>query len=371
MDHKKIFIVLNMALLGIALQANEAGAIGAPIVVKQGYGLGARFAQGSDSDASWNKIHFDFTFKYEESTSDLSSFRFYEKRPGASGFSRIAEFKNLLAVSGNTYDKSGTWALSRLENTWIIKKFNTALLTTLPVPLYESPSVYPPGIYSYYAAAADSSGNEGAPSQVFNVHVLGSFDVVALQPQLEWTSVPGWPENQILYIIKLHDGEKVIWSKTEINRGNQTAYAGPAPDPSKTYKAFIIAQWSSSTFKPLDLYHAFSTDKPTPITKPAPPPTLPLPAPALPTPVPVVPVVPPPLPPPAVTPKPAPTPKPVTPEPKEKKPAPELPSLPAEASETAEEKRPESPPRGIPQQVLFRISQLLRELMGLLKSLFE
>ena len=369
MNHKKIFIVLNLALLGIVLQANEAGAIGAPTVVKQGYGLGARFMQGSDSDASWNKVHFDFTFKYEESTSDLASFRFYEKRPGAYGFSRIAEFKNLLAVSGNTYDKSGTWAISRLENTWMIKKFNTAFLTTLPVPLYESPSAYPSGTYSYYVVAADSYGNEGTPSQVFNIHVLQQFDVVALQPQLEWTSVSGWPENQILYIIKVHDGEKVIWSKTEINRGNQTAYAGPTLDTSKTYKAFIIAQWSSSTIKPLDLYHAFSTDKPTPITKSVPPPAPPIPV--VPPPAPVVSVLPPPTPPPVVTPKPAPAPKPVIPEPKENKPAPEIPPLPPQASETAQERRPESPPRGIPERVLSRISQFFRGLADLLTSLFK
>ena len=366
----------------LARQANASSHLAAPLVVKQGYGLGARFTQGSDSDASWNKAHFDFTFRFEGSTGNLSSFHFYEKRPGASGFSRIAEFKNLLAVSGNTYDKSGTWALSRLESTWIIKKFNTALLTTLPVPLYESPSAYPPGIYSYYVAAADSYGNESPPSQIFNIHVLQQFDVVALTPQIEWTSVFGWPENQILYIMKLHDGTSVVWSKTEINRENKATYGGPALDAGKTYKAFIIAQWSSSTLKPLDLYHAFSTDKPTPMTKPTPSPVIliPLPSPS-----------PSPLPSPAVTPKPTiiptskptstpkptptaklvPTPKPTMPEQKEIKPTPEIPPLPSQASETAEEKRPESPPRAVPQGVFSRVSQIFRGLVDLFISLFK
>ena len=286
---KKIIIAFILCIA--ALDAHSASAaVTAPLVSKQGYGLGADLKQGSDSPSdTWNKVHFDFVFMYEGDTSDLKGFRLYEKKPGDANASVAVEFNNLLSVTSSHSAVSGTWSISRLNTTWIIKKRNAALLTTEPVSLYEPISAYPPGTYAYYVTAIDSNNSESAPSQTFNLYVLGPIRVSSptsgilapLQPNLQWSADLGWPENQVLYLIFIHDGQKTVWSKTMINKTGEFAYDGPSLDPAKKYTLHIQGRWTSDTFKPRQTYFAgTSPDMDFHVSANPPPPPTPTPSPA-------------------------------------------------------------------------------------------
>ena len=269
----------------VVLRAHFAfGAVSPPTVLKQGYGLGARLEQGGSAVVgSWNKVHFDFTFMYEGSTSDLKAFRLYEKNPNASAFHQIVEFNDLLNVTSSHSAVSGTWSVSRLNTTWIISKRNTALLTNEPVPLYEPTSAYQPGTHRYYVTAVDSSGSESAPSQIFDLDILGPIQIlnpaahatVSLQPDFRWTSLLGWPDNQVLYLITIYDGAKVVWSKTLINTTGELLYAGSPLDPASTYTIDIQGRWTSETLKPLATYFAGSEDVDFQVSSTPPPPASP------------------------------------------------------------------------------------------------
>ncbi|MDO8523415.1 MAG: hypothetical protein Q7S12_04005 [bacterium] len=257
------FFVLGISLFGVISQQSFAAGVSAPTVVKSGYGLGAKLRQGSDSlPGTWNHVNFVFTFIYEGDTSGLQAFRLYEKK-SSGGFVRVAEFNNLIKVTSSRSAVSGTWAVSRLNTTWTIIKWNQALVTIEPVALYEPVSAYPPGAHSYYVTAVDASGNESAPSQTYNLNVLGSIAVLsptmnipaALVPIFKWSSA-GWPDSQVLYTIKINDGQSTIWSKTQINQTGELAYDGASLNPAKKYILNIQGHWTNDALKPLDAYFA-------------------------------------------------------------------------------------------------------------------
>ena len=266
---KKYLIATAILSLSL-LQAHLVfGAVSSPIVSKQGYGLGARLQQGGDSvPGSWNKVHFDFTFIYEGDTSDLKAFRLYGKGVGASAFSPVVEFNNLLNVTSSHSEVSGAWSLSRLNTTWILSKRNMALLTTEPVPLYEPTSAFASGTHSYYVTAVDSSGYESTPSQTVNLNILGPIQIsepasgatVSLVPNLRWAAALGWPDNQVLYLISIYHGLKTVWSKTLINKTGELTYDGPTLNTAKKYTLHIQGWWTSDTLKPLQTYFAGSQD---------------------------------------------------------------------------------------------------------------
>ena len=270
MIKKDTLLLIGSALVCTLLQVHVVfGAVAAPIVSKQGYGLGARLQQGGDAVVgSWNKTHFDFTFMYEGDSSALKAFRLYEKTPSASSFSQVVEFGSLLDVTGSHAAVSGTWSLNRLNSTWIVSKRNTALLTNEPVPLYELTSAFAPGIHSFYVTAVDSYGSESAPSQTFNLTILGPIQileptanaVLPLQPTLRWNVVLPWPDNQVLYLVNIYDGTKTVWSKTFISKTGELVYEGPSLDPAATYTLHVEGRWTSDTLKPLQTYFAGSQD---------------------------------------------------------------------------------------------------------------
>ena len=264
---KKITFVVFFCLIIILPFRQAFGILASPLVSKQGYGLGARLQQGSDSlVGTWNKVHFDFSFMYEGDTSSLKSFRLYEQKPGTSGFVLLVEFNNLLSVTSSQSGVSGIWSISRLDNSWIVSKRDQSLLTIQPVPLYEPISTYAPGTYSYYVTAIDTYGVESTPSQIDNLHVLSPIQIITptsgspapLKPAIHWTVVPGWPENQVLYLIDIHDGKTTVWSKTMINKTGELDYDGQPLDPAKKYTLHIQGRWTSAYLKPLDTYFAGS-----------------------------------------------------------------------------------------------------------------
>ncbi len=317
MKSKKVLVIGVTFLLSLFQSNFSYGAISAPIVSKEGHGLGARLQQGGDAvTGSWNKVHFDFSFMYEGDVSTLKAFRLYEKSPGASAFSQLIEFSDLLAVTSSHSAVSGTWSLSRLNTTWIISKRNASLLTTEPVPLYEPTSTYLIGTHSYYVTAVDSSGSESVPSQTFNLNVLGPLQIldpvedstISLQPSFRWTVALGWPDNQPLYHISIYDGMKVVWSKMLMNKTGELNYDGPTLDPAQKYTLHIQGWWTSDAVKPLQTYFAGSNDVAFHVS------ATPTPAPVIvpPSPTPVASPVPPPLP--LVVPSPQPTPAKVVPD---------------------------------------------------------
>lgn len=357
----------------------------APLVVKQGYGLGAEFQYSTES-LSEGRAGQKVAFIYDGPTSQLAGFRLYERKPGDSGFTRVSEFTDLLAVGGSTYRVSGSWSLGRVSgtNSWLITRIVPEAKTSLPLPYYGPLSAYRVGAYSYYLTAIDAQNNESVASQTTNAHFLGEFTItsptyaqspVSLVPVFNWSLPSVWPQERSGFIIRLYkkDTKQEVWVGVNPDAIDSKKYDGlSALQENTPYAAHVYFVHASYSQNPLNTYLGMPKNVETftvsALPLPLPPPPAPLPPPPPPPPVIVLPPLPvllsppPPLASPVkISPPPLPIPKSVPLPPTSKATVPPPPaqtsqlSPPAQeqhnASSSAEEitpEKPEVPPKPLP-----------------------
>lgn len=289
---KSKIIFLSVLTMVCALSVRAAG-ISAPTMQQSGYGLGARFGFSS-TPSNFGKASISISFNYNGDSSTLASFRLYEKRPGDSGFIKVADFTNLLSVGGATYRISGDWALGRVSgtNSWLIHRIITG--NAAGAPYYGSILDWPTGTYGYYVTAIDSQGSESAPSQTSNAHMLPPLSVLyptaaespaPLVPVFRWTTPAGWIGGNSRYDIRLYDGTKEVWVGINPEAEGTKTYDGPPLSEGKSYTIFIHGDYASYYSNPLDTYFSLpqNIETFTVSAKPQlPPPPQPTPSPTLP-----------------------------------------------------------------------------------------
>lgn len=310
-----IFLAISIAWSAGCGLAYASSHLAAPLVVKQGYGLGAEFQYSTES-LSEGRAGQKVAFIYDGPTSQLAGFRLYERKPGDVGFTRVSEFIDLLAVGGNTYRVSGLWSLGRVSGTtsWLITRIVPEAKTSSPLPYYGPASAYRVGAYSYYVTAIDANNNESAPSQTTNAHFLGEFTIispthvqspVSLVPIFNWSLPSGWPQERSGFIIRLYkkDTKEEVWVGVNPDTMYSKKYDGLlALQENISYTAHVYFVHASYSQDPLNTHLGMPKNVETFMVSALPPPPPP-PVPPPPPPAPVIvlpppPVLPPPLPPP-------------------------------------------------------------------------
>lgn len=210
-----------------------------------------------------NTMGQQIIFQYPtDNNSKTTAFRFYKKAPGDASFSLAGEFHGFDSTSctaNGTRVYVGAWGL--IGAPWT--SCGTWAVTKNPVAASE----YAPGEYSYYVAAVDAAGREGAPSaitkQIFFEPITILAPTAAQSPifdalTFQWTVGSGWPANvagqaPLLFTIAIFDSATAInplWT-TNVDAitspgTNSKIYNGPALDPSKRYRLTIYG-WGSQS----------------------------------------------------------------------------------------------------------------------------
>lgn len=206
----------------------------------------------------WGKSAQSVDFKYTI-TANTSSIRLYEKRPGQSIFSTLAEFKDLTIWSPfgcSKYTSAGSWILvlscgsTNLWSIWRISQPGTVDYDLQPA------SSYTVGAYEYYVTAVDKFGTEGPPSNIGKVNFLQPLTILSPKgsssstPVFQWTVSSGWPSGiwSGPYFIRIAESGSTgtsLWSAdwVGISSASGYTYTGPALDPAKTYVAHIFGHW--------------------------------------------------------------------------------------------------------------------------------
>ena len=219
------------------------------------------------SDFRDNKMGQQIIFQYPSgSGSKTTKFRFYQKRPADSSFSLAGEFSGFDSTScaaNGTRVYVGEWGF--IGAPWTSCEYWA--ITRNPI----AASSYSIGEYSYYVAAVDSTGQEGAPSATAKLVFFEPLTILAptaaqspisSPPTFQWAVGSGWPPNvsgkaPLLFSIAIFDSLAAInplWT-TNVDGvsspgTNSKVYNGPALDPSKQYRLTIFGWGRYSTADP-------------------------------------------------------------------------------------------------------------------------
>ena len=222
----------------------------APYAIRAGWGI------TNDNTKKSSLFFHAINFGYNDPVP--SAFRVYLKKPGESVFSRTAEFKNLSAPCLTITTTGG----SILSTGWLI--YRRCNGNDWKIDSYWLPTTgYPQGVYRFYLAAVDGSGQESI-SPEFEMYNLQPLTVlspttaqspVASAPTFQWTSPSGWPTSPASYFVSIYDdanfGEPwIIHSKLVSAPSSTTAsylYDGPALDPAKKYIVRIYGLYRAAT----------------------------------------------------------------------------------------------------------------------------
>ncbi len=231
----------------------------------------------SRATSNYGRIGQRIVFKYSDKAVDkIENFRLYEKKPGDSYFSKIADFEKMLSTGCEDVDIDGEWMMLEAGRCgyWFIQR-------TIPpggrgVVAYLPSTNYSEGDYSYYVAGVDKDGFETPPSSeakmVFltTVNIFSPVDkqqAVGVYPVFKWSITSGWPASLAGgpvssipipdYFISISDNETAqnpLWGKQikvpEGKSDESFTYDGLGLDPTKKYKVYIYGHYRKSEYDP-------------------------------------------------------------------------------------------------------------------------
>ena len=214
--------------------------------------VSADFSYSYDLSSSVARVAPMISFQYLSTDiidKNIKYFRLYNKKPGESIFSKVAEFTSLPTTPGSATTTFGGWKLSFTfsPSSWL-----TFAVTSTGANDYQPASNYAVGAHSYYITAVDSSGRESNPSVISTINILSPITIlnptaaqspVSSTPTFQWTLPTGWPSSPspdyIIYVID-QASNKYQWQGYSKNSG--LLYSGTTLDPAKKYSVMIEAE---------------------------------------------------------------------------------------------------------------------------------
>ncbi|MBI4087283.1 MAG: right-handed parallel beta-helix repeat-containing protein, partial [Candidatus Liptonbacteria bacterium] len=216
-------------------------------------------AVSSEFGSGWpGRYEQSIRFGYPSSgISQVSSFRFYEKKPNDAAFNLVETFANVAPLvtncSGPIYGNAWNLSYACSAGFWDAHSKST-----------HTSSFFQVGEYDYYVTAVDSSDAESAPSPTLKEYILQPVEITsptsaqsptAPTPTIRWNAVSGWPSSFTppYYIQVSEEGaltsymSPVYTASVSVTSGSTTGskvYAGPALDPAKKY---IVEIYGSTT----------------------------------------------------------------------------------------------------------------------------